>query len=51
MPAGGGDFWNEIAQDLPGDASPRAYAKSLATYPDGASGLDLQPFFDLDLYP
>ena len=46
MPAGGGDFWNEIAQDLR-DASPRAYAKLLATYPDGASGLDLQPFFDL----
>ena len=46
MPAGGGDFWIAIAQDLR-DASPRGYAKLLATYPDGAGGLDLQPFFDL----
>jgi hypothetical protein len=46
MPAGGGDFWISIAQDLR-DASPRGYAKLLATYPDGAGGLDLQPFFDL----
>jgi hypothetical protein len=46
MPAGGGDFWIAIAQDLR-DASPRAYANLLATYPDGAGGLDLQPFFDL----
>jgi hypothetical protein len=46
MPAGGGDFWIEIAQDLR-DASPRAYAKLLAAYPDGTGGLDLQPFFDL----
>ena len=46
MPAGGGDFWIEIAQDLR-DASPRGYAKLLATYPDGAGGVDLQPFFDL----
>ncbi|MGO9823416.1 MAG: hypothetical protein ACLPTJ_22525 [Solirubrobacteraceae bacterium] len=46
MPAGGGDFWIEIAQDLR-EASPRGYAKLLATYPDGAGGLDLQPFFDL----
>ncbi len=46
MPAGGGDFWAEIAQDLR-DASPRGYAKLLATYPDGTGGLDLQPFFDL----
>jgi hypothetical protein len=46
MPAGGGDFWTEIAQDL-GDASPRGYAKLLAAYPDGAGGLDLQPYFDL----
>jgi len=46
MPAGGGDFWNEIAQDLR-YASPRGYARSLAAYPDGAGGLDLQPFFDL----
>ena len=46
MPAGGGDFWNGIAQDLR-DASPRGYAKLLAAYPDGTGGLDLQPFFDL----
>jgi hypothetical protein len=46
MPAGGGDFWIEIAQDLR-DASPRGYAKLLATYPDGTGGLDLRPFFDL----
>jgi hypothetical protein len=46
MPAGGGDFWAAIAQDL-SDASPHGYAKLLATYPDGAGGLDLQPFFDL----
>ena len=46
MPAGGGDFWSAIAQDLR-NASPRGYAKLLATYPDGAGGLDLQPFFDL----
>ena len=46
MPAGGGDFWIEIAQDLR-DASPRGYAQLLATYPDGAGGVDLQPFFDL----
>jgi len=46
MPAGGGDFWAEIGQDLR-DASPRGYAKLLAAYPDGTGGLDLQPFFDL----
>jgi hypothetical protein len=46
MPAGGGDFWTGIGQDIR-DASPRGYAKLLATYPDGAGGLDLQPFFDL----
>jgi hypothetical protein len=46
MPAGGGDFWTEIAQDLR-DASPRGYMKLLGTYPDGTGGLDLQPFFDL----
>ena len=46
MPAGSGDFWIAIAQDLR-HASPRGYAKLLATYPDGAGGLDLQPFFDL----
>ncbi|MHB8380097.1 MAG: hypothetical protein ACYDB2_09325 [Acidimicrobiales bacterium] len=46
MPAGSGDFWIAIGQDLE-DASPRDNAKLLATYPDGAGGLDLQPFFDL----
>ncbi|MGD0068300.1 MAG: hypothetical protein ABSB76_33330 [Streptosporangiaceae bacterium] len=46
MPAGGGDFWKEIGQDIR-DASPRGYARLLATYPDGTGGLDLQPFFDL----
>ncbi len=33
-------------QDLR-DASPRGYATLLATYPDGAGGVDLQSFFDL----
>jgi hypothetical protein len=46
MPAGSGDFWAGMAQDLR-EASPRGYARLLATYPDGAGGLDLQPFFDL----
>jgi hypothetical protein len=46
MPAGGGDFWKGIGQDIR-DASPRGYATLLATYPDGTGGLDLQPFFDL----
>jgi hypothetical protein len=46
MPAGSGDFWIAMAQDLR-DASPRGYTKLLATYPDGAGGVDLQPFFDL----
>jgi hypothetical protein len=45
-PAGGGDFWSAIAQDVRA-ASPRGYAKLLAAYPDGTGGLDLQPFFDL----
>ena len=46
IPAGGGDFWMAIAQDLR-DASTGGYAKLLATYPDGLGGVDLQPFFDL----
>jgi hypothetical protein len=46
VPAGGGDFWIAMAQDLR-DASPLGYAKLLVTYPDGAGGVDLQPFFDL----
>jgi hypothetical protein len=44
MPARGGDFWTTIGQDLH-EASPRGYTRLLATYPDGAGGLDLQPFF------
>jgi hypothetical protein len=46
MPAGGGDFWTAMAQDLR-EASPRGYTRLLATYPNGTGGLDLQPFFDL----
>lgn len=46
MPARGGDFWIGIGEDIRG-ASPRGYARLLRTYPDGAGGLDLQPFFDL----
>ena len=46
MPAGSGDFWVAIGQDIR-DASPRGYTRLLTAYPDGADGLDLQPFFDL----
>jgi hypothetical protein len=46
MPAGAGDFWVAMAQEVR-DASPRGYARLLAAYPDGAGGLDLKPFFDL----
>jgi len=46
MPAGSGDFWIAMGEDIR-DASPRGYTRLLATYPDGADGLDLQPFFDL----
>jgi hypothetical protein len=46
MPAGAGDFSIGMVQDLR-EASPRGYKKLLATYPDGAGGVDLQPFFDL----
>ena len=46
MPAGSGDFWIAIGQDLH-EASTRGHTRLLATYPDGAGGLDLQPFFDL----
>jgi hypothetical protein len=46
MPAGGSDFWTGIARDLR-EASPRGYARLRAAYPDGAGGVDLQPFFDL----
>ncbi|MDA8103210.1 MAG: hypothetical protein M0Z34_09615 [Nitrospiraceae bacterium] len=46
MPAGAGDFWTAIGRDLQ-YSSPRGYGRLLATYPDGAGGLNLQPFFDL----
>jgi hypothetical protein len=46
MPAGSGDFWVAMGQDLH-EASARDYTRLLATYPDGTGGLDLQPFFDL----
>src|ERR1039457_4735665 len=46
MPAGSGDFWIAMGQDLH-EASPGGYTRLLATYPDGVGGLDLQPFFDL----
>ncbi len=46
IPAGAGDFWTAIVRDLRYE-SPRGYARLLATYPDGAGGLDLQSFFDL----
>ncbi len=46
MPAGRGDLWLAMGDDLR-DVSRRAHASLLATYPDGAGGLDLQPFFDL----
>lgn len=46
MPAGSGDFWHSIAEALR-DASPTEYARLLSAYPNGANGVDLQPFFDL----
>lgn len=46
MPAGTGNFWMAMTRDIR-DASPGGYAKLLTTYPDGAGGVDLQPFFDL----
>jgi hypothetical protein len=46
MSAGGGDFWTQMTRDLR-DTAPDAYPKVLATYPDGAGGVDLRPFFDL----
>lgn len=46
MPAGSGDFWIRMGEDLQ-DASKSGYKKLLTTYPDGAGGLNLQPFFDL----
>lgn len=46
MPAGSGDFWVDMGQDIR-DASPRGYTRLLAAYPGGKDGPDLQPFFDL----
>jgi hypothetical protein len=46
MPAGKGEFWIAMGQDIR-DTSPGGYTRLLAAYPDGADGLDLQPFFDL----
>jgi hypothetical protein len=46
MPAGSGDFWVGMGHDLR-EATPGGYKRLLAAYPDGAGGLDLQPFFDL----
>ncbi|MGC2485640.1 MAG: hypothetical protein WA359_05310 [Acidimicrobiales bacterium] len=46
MPAGRGTFWIEMGEVLR-ETSPDQYVRLLATYPDGANGLDLQPFFDL----
>ncbi len=46
MPAGSGDFWVAIGQGLR-KASPGGFKRLLEAYPDGAGGLDLQPFFDL----
>jgi hypothetical protein len=46
MPADRGDFWIGMGEELRA-TSPQGYAKLLAAYPDGAGGLDLQPFFDL----
>lgn len=46
MPAGSGDFWIEMGRGLR-EASPQDYPRLLSTYPDGAGGLNLQPFFDL----
>ncbi len=46
MPAGDGKFWVAFAQDLAA-IEPREFANVLAQYPDGAGGVNLQPFFDL----
>lgn len=46
MPAGSGEFWVGMAEDLR-RSSPRAFGRVMATYPDGNGGVDLQPFFDL----
>jgi len=46
MPAASGTFWVAIAKDLR-QASPVGFQRLLKAYPDGAGGLNLQPFFDL----
>jgi hypothetical protein len=46
MPAGSGDFWRAMGEDLR-ETSKYGYARLRATYPDGAGGVNLQPFFDL----
>jgi hypothetical protein len=46
MPARSGDLWIEMGEDIR-DTSPRGYERLLISYPDGAGGLDLQPFFAL----
>lgn len=46
MPAGTGDFWVGMGQDIR-EASPRGYTRLLAAYPGRDDGPDLQPFFDL----
>lgn len=46
MSAGTGTFWATMVRDIR-EASPRGYATLRSTYPDGAGGVDLQPFFDL----
>jgi hypothetical protein len=46
MPAGSGEFWSSMARGI-GEEPPEGYARLLAEYPDGAGGLDLQPFVDL----
>lgn len=47
MVAQGGSSWLTIVRDIR-EASPRTgYPRLLAAYPDGAGGVDLQPFFDL----
>jgi hypothetical protein len=46
IPAESGDFWVGIGNDLR-QASPVGFKRLLKVYPDGAGGLNLQPFFDL----
>jgi hypothetical protein len=46
MSAERGDFWSAMVDDL-GDTSPDQLPTLRAAYPDGADGVDLQPFFDL----